>query len=68
MFIGIPISEVPFLDERRSDRLLDIEQRMNEFLVQKSGEAGNEALELVRIHRDEIRRELTGRARRTKKA
>ena len=41
----------------RSGPLMELEQRMTEFLAHKSHEAEIEVLELVRLHRDEIRRQ-----------
>jgi hypothetical protein len=68
MFFFTPISEGPSPKEKRSSRLLEIEQRMNEFLAQKAGDVGNEALDLIRLHRDEVRRERIGEDRRDKEA
>lgn len=68
MFYFTPISEASSSKEKRSSRLLEIEQRMNEFLAQKAGGVGNEALDLIRLHRDEVRRERIGEDQRNKEA
>ncbi len=58
-------SETPSSGSRRSGRLLELEQRMAEFLSQKAGDVGNEASEFVRLHREEVRRERIVETRRT---
>ena len=37
--------------------MLELEQRANEFIAERSGSGENQAVELVRLFRDEIRRE-----------
>jgi hypothetical protein len=55
MFIPTPYYEDPFWKKKPTGHLIELEQRMAEFFAQK-GDAGNEALELIRLHRHEIRR------------
>lgn len=57
MFFFAPKHENQSLARSQSGPLLELEQRMTEFLAQNSGLSDNEVLEFVRLHRDEIRRE-----------
>ena len=57
MFIFAPKTESMTLAKSQSGPLLELEQRMTEFLAQNSSHPDNEVLEFVRLHRDEIRRE-----------
>jgi len=57
MFLFAPKHQNLSLARRQSGPLLELEQRMTEFLAQNSGLSDNEVIEIVRLHRDEIRRE-----------
>ena len=57
MFIFAPKHENRTLARSQSGPLLELEQRMTEFLAQNSGHSDNEVLHHVRLHRHEIRRE-----------
>ena len=57
MFILSPNFDTPFLQKRKAGPLLELEQRMTEFLERKSGSLGDSATELVRRHLDATRRQ-----------
>jgi len=57
MFIFAPKHENLTLARSQSGPLLELEQRMTEFLAQNSGHSDTEVLDSVRLHHHEIRRE-----------
>ena len=59
MFFLSPNPEFPFAARGRAGPLLELEMRANAFLTEKSGGGETDAVELVRLYRDEIRRERT---------
>ena len=64
MFLFAPKPDFLLPTRGRSGPLLELEQRANEFLATKSANAGSQAVDLVHLYRDEIRREsLRERAR-----
>ena len=59
MFFLTPNPEFPFSAKGRAGPLLELEARANAFLTENSGNAEANAVELVRLYRDEIRRQRT---------
>ncbi len=56
MFLFAPKPEFMLPTRGQSGPLLELEQRANEFLAEKSASAESQAVDLVHLYRDEIRR------------